>query len=76
MTMSCYLSFILLIEHQVNGYLADYLSVDSLADGIDWAIHARLQPQDMKKRVVRKYAESVVANKYIQLYQQLVKEKL
>lgn len=65
-----------IIEHQVNGYLADYLSVDSLADGIDWAFHARLLPQDMKKRVVRKYAESVVANKYIQLYQQLVKEKL
>ena len=65
-----------IIEHQVNGYLADYLSVDGLADGIDWAFHARLLPQDMKKRVVRKYAESVVANKYIQLYQQLVKEKL
>ena len=57
-------------------YLADYLSADSLADGIDWAFHARLQPQDLKKRVIRKYAESVVANKYIHLYQQLVKERL
>jgi len=65
-----------IIEHQVNGYLADYLSADSLADGIDWAFHARLQPQDLKKRVIRKYAESVVANKYIHLYQQLVKESL
>ena len=46
------------------------------ADGIDWAFHARLQPQDLKKRVIRKYAESVVANKYIHLYQQLVKERL
>ena len=65
-----------IIEHKVNGFLADYLSVDSLANGIDWALHAHIQPQDLKKRVVRKYSESVIANKYIKLYQQLVKEKI
>ena len=65
-----------IIEHRVNGYLADYLSVASLADGIDWAFHTPVAPQDLKKRVVRKYSESVVAHKYINLYQQLVEEQL
>ena len=65
-----------IIDHQVNGYLADYLSVDSLADGIDWAFHANLQQRDLKTSVVKKYSESVVASKYIQLYQELTQNKL
>ena len=60
-----------IIDHRVNGYLADYLSAESLADGIDWGFQSQLLPRDLKKNVVKKYSESVVADKYIELYQKV-----
>lgn len=65
-----------IINHKVNGFLADYLSVDSLAEGIDWAFKANIQQQDLKKNVVKKYSEDVVANQYIKIYQEMLDEKL
>lgn len=65
-----------IISHRQNGYLADYLSAESLADGLDWAFHSGLEPRDMKKDAVRRYGESVVANQYIQLYQELLKKDI
>jgi glycosyltransferase involved in cell wall biosynthesis len=57
-----------IIQHQVNGYLADYLSVPSLAEGIAWGINAKIQRRELRNNVVRKYSESVVAGKYIDVY--------
>lgn len=60
-----------IIDHEVNGYLADYLSAESLARGIDWGLQARLEPRDLRKNVLKKYSESVVADKYIELYEKV-----
>lgn len=57
-----------IIDHKKNGYLARYLSVDDLADGIMWALNSNISIKDLRANVVRKFSESVVANKYIQLY--------
>jgi len=63
-----------IISHRQNGYLADRLSVESLADGIMWAVSSGLKPQDQRRSVSRRYAESVVARRYTDLYQQLLNE--
>jgi glycosyltransferase involved in cell wall biosynthesis len=65
-----------IIHHKEDGYLADYLSAGSLADGLEWAFNARIEPRDQKKGVVRRYAESVVAAQYIHLYQEISKKNI
>ncbi len=60
-----------IITHQQNGFLAERLSAASLADGIDWALHAHIDPLTLRRSVLRRYAESVVAQKYIRLYESL-----
>ncbi len=64
-----------MIDHQQNGYLATYKSADSLAEGINWI----LQNTDYQKlcdnarqKVVNNYSESVVAKRYVALYESLI----
>lgn len=61
-----------IISHLENGYLAEWLSVDSLADGILWALHSGLEPLALRRSVLRRYSESVVAQKYIKLFESLL----
>lgn len=60
-----------IIDHKVSGYLADYKSAPSLADGIRWALEAHISPADLRRRVVSRFSESVVARSYIRLYETL-----
>ena len=64
-----------IIVHQKNGYLAHRLSAESLAEGISWALNSKLSPQEMRRSVVRRYSESVVANQYVGLYTDLLNNK-
>ena len=64
-----------IIEHKVNGYLAEYKSVESLAEGIDWGLKAEIPAAQLRNNVIRKYSESVVAKSYIDLYNQIAKTK-
>ena len=57
-----------IISHLKNGYLAERLSAQSLADGLAWALRCPLPPQDLRRCVLRRYSESVVARQYISLY--------
>lgn len=64
-----------IIRHKENGYLADYLSAESLADGIEWGLTAG-QDETLKRNMMasvrEKYAEEVIARQYIRLYQSLI----
>ena len=60
-----------IISHRQTGYLAERLSADSLAEGIDWALKAQLPPRELRRSVSRRYADSVVANRYYELYRSL-----
>ncbi|MBQ8486662.1 MAG: glycosyltransferase [Prevotella sp.] len=62
-----------IITHKVNGYLADYLSVDSLAEGIHWAMTADVKRRTLRSNVLTRYSESVIALKYANLYNTLLK---
>ena len=60
-----------IIDHLQTGYLADRLSAESLADGIEWAVKKNTIPE-LHKSVARRYAEDVVAVKFITLYERIL----
>jgi glycosyltransferase involved in cell wall biosynthesis len=67
-----------IIEHKVNGYLADFQNTYDLADGIEWVLRntRKLNLSDAcVKKVNENYSESVVANKYVTLYNSLLNDK-
>lgn len=65
-----------IVEHLVNGYLADYLSPASLADGIRWALCGNSLPERtaLRKSVVDRFGTSVVADRYIDLYKGILEK--
>ena len=66
----------MVIDHLENGYVARYKDAEDLARGIAWALDypdkKRLSDTCMEK-VKREYAEEVVAQRYMQLYEELLK---
>ncbi|MDR1645486.1 MAG: glycosyltransferase family 4 protein [Tannerellaceae bacterium] len=64
-----------MIDHKITGYLATYKDVEDLANGIQWVLgnknSANLSEACLKK-VQENYAESIVALKYVELYQNLL----
>lgn len=62
-----------MIDHQKNGYVAEYKSSDDLARGIHWVLseadHQSLSNEAMKK-VNQCYSQYAVAMKYIEAYNQ------
>ena len=64
-----------IITHKVDGYLAKAYDTDDLANGLVWALREgkeSLSPTDLRQRVVQRFSGEVIANQYIQLYQQLI----
>jgi glycosyltransferase involved in cell wall biosynthesis len=65
-----------MIDHKVNGYVAEYKSAEDLATGINWCLNHenrnRLSEQALLK-VKNHYAENIVAEKYIELYLKIQK---
>lgn len=67
-----------IINHLENGYLAKYKDTDDLATGIKWVIDNR-EPLRLNEACIRKvhdcYKESIIAKKYIALYQSLCNKR-
>ncbi len=64
-----------IITHKHNGYLAEYLSSESLANGIEWVIKEgkkQISKEEMRNEVVRRYASDVVAKQYIEVYNKVL----
>ena len=66
-----------IITHEKNGYLARRLSAENLADGMEWAMKKSESEgitlsKELRRSVVRRYGESVVANQYLNLYQSIL----
>ncbi len=63
-----------MIDHLKNGYVAKYKDTDDLVTGIKWIIDNR-EPLRLDEACICKvhdrYKESVVAERYIALYQSL-----
>ncbi len=64
-----------MIDHKINGYVADYKSAESLAGGIRWVLSDADYPALSGKAVekVRSYyAEWIVAGEYTELYESIL----
>ena len=65
-----------IIEHKVNGYLAEYKNPQSVANGILWALSQDNDRRELHEEVKRKFSSEVVADRYINLINELLsKEK-
>jgi glycosyltransferase involved in cell wall biosynthesis len=66
------------IDHQKNGYIAQYCDSADLARGIRWVLYeadsSELSQQAVHK-VARNYSQSSVAVHYIEVYQEAIAQK-
>ncbi len=65
-----------MISHKTNGYLAKYKSIEDLANGITWTLFDSDYNSlciEARNRAVEFYSPKVSANKYINLYNSLLK---
>jgi len=67
-----------MIDHLGNGYLATPFNSDDLADGIQWVLESEprhdLLSKHARQTVETRYSLKTVANKYLELYQDIIKQ--
>ena len=65
-----------MIKHKINGYLCRPFSSQGLADGIRWVLDDELRWHHLsaaaRDKVLTDYSPELIANRYLDLYQQLV----
>ena len=63
-----------MIDHLHNGYVADYKSVEDFANGIHWALSEgeyKSLSEAAYLKVSTSYSESIIAKKYIDVYNKI-----
>ncbi|GHW58297.1 glycosyltransferase [Vibrio cholerae] len=64
-----------IVDHQLNGYLAQPFDTQDLANGIDWVIQHKAPDKlslAAREKVIREFDSKVVASKYICLYKKVI----
>ncbi len=64
-----------MIEHKKNGYLAKAFKTDDLANGIEWIINNENYEelcQNAREKVLKEFDSKIVAQKYIELYKEIL----
>jgi glycosyltransferase involved in cell wall biosynthesis len=56
-----------MIDHEMNGYVANYQSTDDLANGLNWTL-ANAPENAARKKAESTYAESIIAAKHVNYY--------
>lgn len=67
-----------IICHKENGFLAEYQSVESLAEGIEWGLtkgQVDISKDSMRQNVLKRYSCEIVAEQYIHLYKNQIEKK-
>ena len=64
-----------IVDHLKSGYIADYKSASSVADGIEWAIANPTDRAWLHHEVVRKFSADVVARQFIQLFDEITQNQ-
>jgi glycosyltransferase involved in cell wall biosynthesis len=65
-----------MVKHEYNGYLAQYRSSESFADGMEWIIkHPELQKlnQQARQTVMESFSEEIIAKQHVAIYNKLLK---
>lgn len=61
-----------IIEHKVNGYIAEYKNPKSVAEGIEWALQTAVDRDELHESVRIRFSAKSVARRYIDLFQELL----
>lgn len=61
-----------IIDHKVNGYIAEYKDTTDFARGIIWALSQAPDRNALHEDMRRRFASSSVANRYISLFRELL----
>lgn len=61
-----------IIEHKKNGYIAEYKSPESIADGIAWALTNAPTRKAQHEEVRKRFSSDIIAKKYIELFNNLL----
>ena len=67
-----------IVDHKINGYLAQPFNTDDLAHGIEWVLNTPNYDklcQNAREKVMREFDSKVVAKKYIELYKEILNDK-
>lgn len=64
-----------IIEHKVNGYIAEYKSPESIAEGIVWAIENPVDRDLLHQGIKERFASDIIADRYISLFYSLLQKK-
>ena len=62
-----------IIDHRSTGYIAAEMEPEAIAEGIAWAAMAGLDRHSLHQIVARKFAATVVARRYIELCENLLR---
>ena len=63
-----------MIDHLHNGYVAEYQSAEDFANGIHWALSEgeyKALSEEARRKVTTSYAESIIAKRYIDVYNKI-----
>jgi glycosyltransferase involved in cell wall biosynthesis len=64
-----------MVQHQHNGYLAEYRSAESFTDGMAWMLNHPDQEtlrKQARQTVMDQFSEAVIAKRHLALYQQIL----
>lgn len=64
-----------IIDHKVNGYIAEYKSAKSIAEGIVWALENAPSRESQHEDVRRRFDSKIVAQRYIDLFNDMMADK-
>ena len=67
-----------IVEHKKSGYLAEFLNVKDLANGIEWVLKNSFEntlTDNSRKRVENSFSEEVIIKKYQNTYNSLLSNK-
>ena len=67
-----------MIDHRVNGYVANFKDVADLAAGMEWVLDeadARALSAAARRKVEMTYSQSAVASQYIEVYNEMIAQK-
>ena len=64
-----------MVQHEHNGFLAEYKSSESFCEGMEWIINYPVKEalrKNARETVMQKFSEKVIAQKHIELYKSLL----
>ncbi len=67
-----------MVVHKETGYLANPYDINDLASGIDWILGSKSYlriAQASREKILKEFDSVIVAQKYIDLYQEVIKNK-